>query len=432
MNRDSFVDVKRGASWVVVCAFLLGCAACGHGAANGTNGSGSGSGTSDGSDLGSGDPDATPDAGVEAGSAVGSGSGSVVQDDPIPPPKLDLVDTVETTKSRADMSADLVKPAEKAFADRKWGKAIRLYSALVVARGPASAEALKLAEAWALAGQPDSAVEIYDRIIASSDDIATLRDVKKRRDAVAKVSKAFSSETQLPSLEKEATIYFKAGRAAKKKKAWGDALVNYQMGFALAPDLAGFLRELGDTYKELEAEDAGIDYYVQYLRKRPFGANADEIRKLLADKKQVLGTLTITANPKCATVLLINEQPMSDKLLGKALLVGPGSYDGFCLDEKYEFGMWAHADVVAGGEAKLKFEWALIVNKLVKPLGRIKMEMPEEPGTMMDLGVSSDTLGVQVPTDGRSLAYTCVDDTGEKTKSDHIKLEAGQRYEIKW
>jgi hypothetical protein len=131
-------------------------------------------------------------------------------------------------------------------------------------------------------------------------------------------------------------------------------------------------------------------------------------------------------------VLLVNQQVADAKALGKALKVAPGGYDGFCLDEAHEFGMWAHADVVAGGDSTMKFEWALIVNKLAKPMGRIRIENPEDPGVMMDLGISSDTVGVQVPSDGRALVYTCVDDSGEKTKSDHIKLEAGQTIEIKW
>jgi len=80
----------------------------------------------------------------------------------------------------------------------------------------------------------------------------------------------------------------------------------------------------------------------------------------------------------------------------------------------------------------MAFQWALIVNKLEKPLGRIRIENPEQPGVMQDLGVSSPVLGVQVPDDGRSLKYTCTDDSGEKTKTDYVKLEAGQRHEIKW
>ena len=59
------------------------------------------------------------------------------------------------------------------------------------------------------------------------------------------------------------------------------------MGYALAPDLPGFLRELGSTYDKLDAPDRKREFYRRYLVQRPFGANADVVRDELAKDKDV-------------------------------------------------------------------------------------------------------------------------------------------------
>lgn len=429
MNRDSLIAVTTRGSWTLVCAFLLGCAACGHGGTK-VNGAGNGSGTGAAAIDAGADPFAAVDAGPEV---VGSGTGSEpVDDPPLPPPKLDLVDTVETTEGRDKMSEALVKPAEKARTDRKFALAIVYYRAIVVARGPGGPEALTLAELWQLAGQSTEALEVLDAYMAAQTEMTAVRDARKKREQYAKASNAFATRIELPALDKEGGAMFEKGRKAYKKKQWGDALVYFQMGYALAPDLAGFLRELGATYKELKADDKRLEFYLRYLRIRPFGENADLIRKELKDEKGVLGTLTVETSLKCETVILINRQQMPQKQVKKPFPVAPGTYIGLCVSEKYEFGMWARAEVTGGGDATLRFNWALIENKLVKPYGRIRIENPDDPGVMMDLGVSSTLLGVKVPDDGRSLSYLGTSDDGSKTTEGFLKLVAGQTHEIKW
>jgi hypothetical protein len=90
-----------------------------------------------------------PDAGP------GPGDGKQRPDEPKPAPVAsgELVDAVKTSRPRAELSSFLQKPAEAAAAKRQWTTAIPMYQALVVARGPASAEARKLATLWTLAGQ---------------------------------------------------------------------------------------------------------------------------------------------------------------------------------------------------------------------------------------------------------------------------------------
>src|SRR5262245_3210681 len=75
----------------------------------------------------------------DGGTGSGSGAPAVI---------VELHDTVQTKTSRTKLSANLVKPAEKAAKARDWARAIPLYQAIVVARGPGSAEAKELATLW--------------------------------------------------------------------------------------------------------------------------------------------------------------------------------------------------------------------------------------------------------------------------------------------
>jgi hypothetical protein len=82
----------------------------------------------------------------------------------------ELYQTVPTKKSRADLSQFLVKPAQKAVKARDWAKAIPLYQALAVARGPGSPEQKQVATLWTLAGQNEDAAEAWATYAGSATD----------------------------------------------------------------------------------------------------------------------------------------------------------------------------------------------------------------------------------------------------------------------
>jgi len=346
-------------------------------------------------------------------------------------PGGELVDAVKTTRSRAEMSAFLVKPAEAAAAKRDWPHAIPMYEALVVARGPASAEARKLATLWTLAGQRDDAIRVLEAFAAATEDPTALRESQAEVARLEKTADPFANRFELAELGAEATHAFKDGRVAFRAKHYGDALVLYTMGYRLAPDLPGFLRELGATYDKLGARDKKLDFYREYLLRRPFGKNADEVRRDLAGDKSVLGSLSIASSLPCDQVW-VNRQKMPGKLPKKGLKLAPGSYKGLCFNGKYEIALFQVANVAAGQTAEMKFDWAIIVNELKDPYGRISIENPESPGMMLDLGITSPEIGVAVPADGHALRMVLKDDGGTKRVERFIKLAPGQRQVVKW
>ncbi|MEO8845698.1 MAG: hypothetical protein ABI591_10845 [Kofleriaceae bacterium] len=343
----------------------------------------------------------------------------------------ELYATVPTKKSRAELSQFLVKPAEKAAKARDWAHAIPLYQALVVARGSAGPEQKQLATLWTLAGQNEDAAEAWTVYAATVPDGKDKDAATAAATRLAAAPDPFAEKLLLVPLATEAKTAFNAGRTAFQAKRYGDALVDFHMGYALAPDLPGFLRELGSTYDKLNAPDRKREFYRRYLVQRPFGANADVVRGELAKDKDVLGTLLVSSSLPC-TELWLNHEKIVGKLPDKGLVVAPGTYKGLCFNPKYEMALFEYATVEAGKPAAMSFRWAIVANKLDHPLGRIALENAKAAGTMIDLGITSPEVGVAVPGDGRKLKMILKDDSGLRTEERQVLIEPGQRLVVTW
>jgi tetratricopeptide (TPR) repeat protein len=343
----------------------------------------------------------------------------------------ELYQTVATKKPRAAISQFLVKPAEKAAKARDWAHAIPLYQALAAARGPASEEQKELATLWTLAGQNEDAAEAWGIYANAATDEKAKSDALAESTRLASTPDPFAEKLAVASLDKEAKQSFTLGRAAFKAKQYGDALVYFHIGYALAPDLPGFLRELGSTYDKLGATERKREFYRRYLVQRPFGANADVVRSELARDKDVLGTLLVSSSLPCAE-MWINRQRIAGKLPDKGLLVAPGSYKGLCFNSKYEMALFEYATVEPGKPATMTFSWAIIANKLERPFGRIALENAKSPGVMIDLGITSPEVGVAVPADGHKLKMILKDDSGVRTEERSVQIEPGQKLMVQW
>ena len=344
---------------------------------------------------------------------------------------VELYETVATATPRADIAKIFVARAEKTAKARDWTHAIPLYQALVVANGSGGPDGKTLATLWTLAGQNDEAAAAWTSYARTVPDKTERADALEQAQRLASAPDPFAGKLSLAVLEPEAKQAFTLGRAAFKKQQYGDALVYFHMGYALAPDLAGFLRELGATYDKLGASDKKREFYRRYLVQRPFGANADVVRAELGKEPGTLGTLLVSSTLPC-TELWINRQKIAGKLPDKGLVVAPGSYKGLCYSPKYEMALFEYATVEAGKPASMQFRWAIVVNKLEKPFGRIAIENARVPGTMIDLGITSTEVGVAVASDGRKLKMRLEDDTGTKKEDRLVQIDPGQRFVVTW
>ena len=343
----------------------------------------------------------------------------------------ELYQTVTTKKPRTELSGFLVARAEKAAKARDWAHAIPLYQALVVARGPGGPEAKQLATLWTLAGQNEEAAEAWATFATATSDDKARAEAASEALRLGGAPDPVAGKLALADLTVEARQAFAAGRAAFARKFYADALVDYHMGYALAPDLPGFLRELGATYDKLGATDRKRELYRRYLVQRPFGANADVVRAELGKDNSVLGSLLVTSSLPCEQ-LWINRQRITGKLPDKGLSVAAGSYKGLCFNPRSEMALFEYATVEAGKPALMAFRWGIVVNKLEHPYGRIALENPKAPGTMIDLGITSPEVGVALAPDGRKLKMVLKDDSGVRSEERTVQIEPGQRLVVQW
>jgi hypothetical protein len=342
-----------------------------------------------------------------------------------------LYQTVATRKPRAQLSEFLVGPAQRAARARDWARAIPLCQALVVARGPGGAEAKQLATLWTLAGQNARAAEAWTEYAAATADPDEHGAAAAEAARLGQTSDPFADRLVLGEQTAEARRAFALGRAAYSARHYGDALVYFHIGYTLAPELPGFLRELGATYDKLGAQVPKREFYRRYLVQRPLGANADLVRGELARDREALGTLQISSSLPC-TELWLNRQKVTGKLPERGLAVAPGTYKGLCFNPRYEMALFEYATVEPGKAVTLAFRWGIVENRLERPFGRIAIENPVAPGVMMDLGITSPEVGVAAPADGRKLKMVLKDDSGVRTEVRAVQIEPGQRLVVKW
>jgi hypothetical protein len=208
--------------------------------------------------------------------------------------------------------------------------------------------------------------------------------------------------------------------------------VYFHVGFQLAPDLPGFLRELGQTYDKLGARDKALQFYDEYLRRRPVGKNADTIRAELKKRERTLGTLRITSSLPCQEVWL--EGQLVGGKLPLELTVPPARYQALCYHNKFGLAFNEYAEVSDGVVAELSLDWAIVRNELTDPFGRISLEspFPGQEGVMVDLGIDYPETGIALPDDGRALKMVLTDDRGQRREERYVKLDPARPTVVKW
>ncbi|HUH05887.1 MAG TPA: hypothetical protein VML75_28050 [Kofleriaceae bacterium] len=373
-------------------------------------------------DVRSGDPKAASNGGQDAVAKTPTEPASPVD------PKL------KTSKSPVELSEFLVKPAKQALSKKQWALAISYYSGLVAARGPASPEALDLVFALVQESQFARAERVLEDFIRTTSDAAAKATQTDALNRLKAAENPFSRDFKPVPASADAGKVYKLGRDAFAKKQYADALFYYQVGSALDPDLPGFLRELGATYDKLGLVDKKVEYLGRYLLLRPFGKNSDFARKELGAHKKAYGKLTLASALPCDMVWL-NEQPVPGKLPLKGLLVAPGRYTALCYNVKYDIAYFEERSVAAGSSATLEFNWAVLVDGLKDPFGRIAIEnaLAKRPGTFVRVPLGrTGGFGVVVPADGRALEVRLTSLDGSKKDTRFIKIAPGSTEVIKW
>jgi tetratricopeptide (TPR) repeat protein len=349
---------------------------------------------------------------------------------PKPQPKAEAKKEEDAGASGSDQAAFLVKPAEEALKARKFGLAISLYRGIVAIRGDGDDAVWKLAEAWQLAGEFDEAAEELQRYVAAQTDEDKVSKARNEINSLAGRTAGFGKMFEPVAAETQAKEAFKRGRKLFDQKKYAEAAALFKAGSEMAPDIPGNYRELGEALTKLNKKQEAIDFFVRYLRLRPFGKNADEVRKRL-EKEGVVGKLTIESALPCEQVWMDRQPfPADKKLPAKDIVVAPGRHRLLCYSEKYHMAHYISATVKAKESVTATFSWAILENAL-DPWGRIVLEDGDDPDTFHDIGLWKE-IGLPVPVDRRALRAKLKSADGSKTKEITVKLEAGKRVKVEW
>src|SRR6185503_15511748 len=101
------------------------------------------------------------------------------------------------------------------------------------------------------AGQNDRAAEAWAEYATATADPAERAAAETEAARLTGVTDPFAAKLVPVEQAAEARRAFLHGRTAYRATQYGDALVYFHIGHTLAPELPGFLRELGATYDKL-------------------------------------------------------------------------------------------------------------------------------------------------------------------------------------
>jgi tetratricopeptide (TPR) repeat protein len=332
--------------------------------------------------------------------------------------------------ARADenLAAFLVGPAETAMAKRQFGLAVSLWRGVVAIRGEGDDAAVKLADAWALAGEYDEAAEQLTRYAQATTDDAKGQEARQRAIEFGERPRGFTAEPlRVPPASAQAREAMSRGKRLRKSGRTEEAAKLYRAAIELAPDDVGPYRELAAAYASLGKAEEARDLLVRYLRLRPFGKQADATRRQLADSG-VLAKLSVASSFPCDEIW-VNRQKVPAGSRGD-LVLAPGKYRLLCYTARYHFARYLDVDVPAAGRVAARFQWAVLQNRL-DPWGRVVIENPDRANAMYDVGLW-DEVGVPVPDDGRALKVVLRAGDDSRTKELELELEPGKKYPLAW
>jgi len=319
-----------------------------------------------------------------------------------------------------DPAVQIEKDAEAAITARKYAKAVTLLRGLVALRqnDPKATTVFRLAEVYVLAGQYEEAIAELERFVKTSNDEARVTKAKAEIDRLSNTPAPFFEDVFRPEPAKaEAAKLFKLGQAFVKKKKFAEAVAHYEASMLLDPDLPGPYRASGAVYDKLGNKKKKALFFGEYLRLRPDGKTADEIRKMLA-KEKVLGKVNIEASFPCD--IYINGRNMAKKTPLGGLSLPDGRYTVTLVNQQYHVVRNMKVKVDAGKAQKARFDFGIVALKL-EPWARVKVD-GKDLGLWDELGVPAGTY---------TLALAAHD--GSKNKELQVAVQDGKTVLIdKW
>jgi Flp pilus assembly protein TadD len=279
----------------------------------------------------------------------------------------------------------------------------------------------ELAAAYQRAGQFDLASHEFRRYAAIEPDKGRAEAALARAKEIDEQPRGFGEGgfRALPS-SADAEWAFKEGQKRFKGKKFKEAVPYFQAAMLLDPGAPGPYRMLAAAFGKIGDKEKESKFFVEYLRVRPDGNVAEEVRKLLTKTGQ-LGYLTIESNFPCDVV--INGRELQGKLTPiKKLAVPPGGYS-ISLGSDSLHGQWNIRDrvvVTAGKESVFKLPMGILVVKTT-PWARISVD-GKYVGSYEELGLRAGDYRIHLESGD-----------GAKQKDLTVSIQPGQKLVVdKW
>ncbi|MCC6747873.1 MAG: hypothetical protein IT371_09465 [Deltaproteobacteria bacterium] len=183
----------------------------------------------------------------------------------------------------------------------------------------------------------------------------------------------------------EAAKAFGLGRAAALAGKHADATRYLHAALILDPSLSGPHRLLGAVYAKLGKSDEALNHLAEYLRIRPDGPLASQIRQTLS-KRHVLGMLK--TNASFPSQMWVNGYPVSGRTPMSLSLPG-GEYNIALLNAQYHVGKNFKVQVIADSQAAVSFSFGILKVNL-DPWARIRAD-GRDLGLWTELGLPPGT-----------------------------------------
>lgn len=216
----------------------------------------------------------------------------------------------------------------------------------------------QLARAQAMGGQFDEAAETYARILTLKPPpelAARARaEMERLKAAPAPFSDEIFARVRATNHGEEA---FKKGLALARRKQLEQAVRYLRAALVLDPMLPGTYRVLGGVYGKLKDPKKEREFLQDYLRIRPDGKIAEQVRARLKPTK-VLANLRLEASYPCA--IWVNGRPLGLTTPVKDLLLPGGTYTVSFVNAEYHIIRNKRVKVAPAGDATVRFEFGVL------------------------------------------------------------------------
>jgi len=327
----------------------------------------------------------------------------------------------------------LLEEGNKSYNDGDMARAATLYEAYLQLNAKDRAIVVRMAELYQSSGRNDQAVPFFRRITGEfcgsgcKADCLKEAECKRHTEVLTRISRDSAADDQVPLASKVPEIAAKIFNQAvdlKKNRKFEPARDLLTVALKLDPDLVGVYRHLGEVYEQLKDQKQADEFYLWYLRVRPAGPLAAQVRgKLSKAATETLARITLTSSWGCYVV--IGSESLTDakgrplKTPVKELSLPAGRYGiGYvCQDQHLARRFWV--DLAAKENRTLDFAFGAISVDL-NPWARIlaAANVPDTKPSFMDLGLF-DVIGL--PTGSYTLQLNAFDKSKTKTLTIEIK-----------